>query len=78
MGGCGSSTKQGIRDWIPVDSDKPNGDMKSTLDLPPGRDSKDNPSDQLSSGFPAGSSRDASHERTGNNISGHGFKELLG
>jgi hypothetical protein len=40
-------TKQGIQDWIPVDSDKPKGDVE--LDLSPGRDSQDSPSNRSSS-----------------------------
>lgn len=52
-------TKQGIQDWIPVDSDKPKGDVESPLDLSPGKDSsQDSPSS--SSESPHGNSPEAS------------------
>ena len=53
-------TKQGIQDWIPVNSDKPKGDVESPLDLSPGKDSQDSPSDRSSSGSPNGNSPEAS------------------
>lgn len=49
--------KQGIQDWIPVDSDKPRGDA---LDLSSGKDSQDSPSDRSTSGSPNGNSPEAS------------------
>ena len=59
--------KQGIQDWIPVDSDKPRGDVESQspVDLSPGRENEDSPSDQSSSGYPHGNSPEASGARGG-------------
>jgi hypothetical protein len=53
-------TKQAIQDWIPVDSDKPKGDMESPLDLSPGKESQDGSSDRSSSGPPNRNSPEAS------------------
>jgi hypothetical protein len=53
-------TKQGIQDWVPVDSDRPRGDVESPSDLSPGKDSQDSPSDRSTSGSPNGNSPEAS------------------
>jgi hypothetical protein len=50
--------KQGIQDWIPVDSDKPKGD--STSDIPAGKEGHDSGPDPSGSGSPSGTSPDAS------------------
>ncbi|TVY83104.1 hypothetical protein LSUE1_G002827 [Lachnellula suecica] len=50
-------TKQGIQDWIPVDSDKPKGDVQS--DVPTGKEGHESGSDPSVSGSLGGTSPDS-------------------
>jgi hypothetical protein len=55
-----SFPKQGIEDWVPLDSDKPKGDVESPLDLSPGNERYESSSDGSASGSSNESSPDIS------------------